>query len=117
MRIEPNRVSRGRLQTAQETPSPLAGERPRPATPPLTPESGSTEPSPLDIARDQLIAANRRVFELESTLTSMHRLLLRKESELDELHKELAGVALVTPITGPAISALRAEKKKQKRKR
>ena len=122
MNIKPQRINRGRpegfVPPGGTHPAQESCTRRLPATPaPLQPESGSTEPSPLDIARDQLVAANRRVFELESTLTSMHLLMLRKESLIDSLNKQLAGVALVTPITGPAISALREAKKRKKRNR
>jgi hypothetical protein len=102
MNIRPNRVRRGSLESAQA---------------PLTPESGCLGYSPLDEARQRLIAANRHIAELESTLTSLHRLLLRKEGECDQLRKELSGTALPTPPTGPAISAIRAEKKKKRNRR
>jgi hypothetical protein len=114
--IKPQRINRGRPELAQEPAEP-SSTRPRPTTPPLTPEPGCEGDSPLDTARNSLAAAYGRITELEATCAGLHRLLLRKEQELDDLRRQLAGVALVTPITGPAISALRAEKKRKKKGR
>jgi hypothetical protein len=117
MNIRPNRLNRGRPESAQETPSTQCVERPRPATPPLTPEPGCVGYSPLEEAGNRLAAAYGRITELEATCAGLHRLLLSKQRELDDLHKHLEGTALPTPITGPAKSALRAAKKKRKRNR
>jgi hypothetical protein len=115
MQIQPQRVKR-RPESAQD-PVPNFGTRRLPATPPLTPESGTEGWSPLDVCRQHLEDANVRISQLDATCSGLHRTLIRKEAECDDLRRQLAGVALVTPVTGPAISALRAAKKKRKRNR